>query len=132
MGRATTRWPMASRSMVTLTASSFFSSFFSFFGFVGFFALLSSRFFVFFDLFFVALRLNRRLLALLQHGRINMAQNGMLKAGKVQPTRGQAQVGGGREDQLLAAFVEDGIAGIAERIGDLGDFVVFERVHKNG
>ena len=56
----------------------------------------------------------------------------MLEARQVEPARRESHIGAGGKEQPLAAFVEDGIAGIADAVGDLRFLAGVERIHEHG
>src|SRR6266852_5945714 len=143
MGSATIRCPIPSRSIVTLTGSSFFSPSLLLSPSLPFspalplsaslpLSPLAESFFLIRNFFLIALRLHRRRITLLEHRRVNTSQNGVLETGQIQPGRGKSHVGADRKEQRFPAFIKHRIARVADSVCDLRFLARLDGIHENG
>src|SRR6267154_545502 len=103
----------------------------SLFVLVGFFAFVCRIFLLFRRFFFVALRLHRRGIALLEDRRVNTPQNRMLEARQIKPARGKSYVCAYGKEQRFPVLIEYRMSRVADPVRDLRFFSRFHRVHEN-
>ena len=118
-----------SRLSSFLSSSSALSSFLSL-SFLS--ASFLSSFFFFLDLFVVALGRDGRGAVLGQHHHVGGGSLRAVERREIDAGLGGAVVGGGEEVEVLAVGVEGRAGGVAHAVGDLGGFVGFQRVEKDG
>src|SRR5262249_34127361 len=82
-------------------------------------------------LFVVALRCHRRRLAFFQHDRIDVARDGVLEAGQIEPSGGKTKVRARAEINVLSVLVEHRKARFTHAVGDLRGLGGIDRVHEN-